>query len=373
MNAAILVMSAATFHTAGIQVTEIQQAHALLNPILGSSIAPVAFAVALLAAGQSSTLTGTISGQVVMEGFLNIKMRPWLRRILTRTVALVPAVAVIAISGSAGTYRLLILSQVILSLQLPFAVIPLIHFTSSRNKMGEFASTKRMAIPAWIVAGIITALNVKLVADAIAGGMAGAPLPARVAAVMAAAFLAAVLGYLLVRPLMKKDTLWESGVVTRESALAGRMKPLNITHVGVALERSPGDADVLSAARTVALAHNAKISLIHVVESPGSMVYGELSESLHRRQDATYLEGLAREIEAKNLPVETMLLEGDPREQLVRSVDLLGLDLLILGSHGHRGISDVVFGETIERVRHEVSIPIMIIRMGEIRQEKTTE
>lgn len=137
VNAAILIMSAADFHSRGIVVTEIQQAHDLLKPVLGSSIAPVGFAIALLAAGQSSTLTGTHSGQIVMEGFLNIRMRPWLRRLVTRSLALGPAVAVIALAGDGGIYKLLILSQVILSLQLPFAVIPLIHFTSDRKKYGR--------------------------------------------------------------------------------------------------------------------------------------------------------------------------------------------------------------------------------------------
>lgn len=370
VNAAILIMSAATFHSRGIAVTEIQQAHSLLSPVLGSTVAPAAFAIALLAAGQSSTLTGTISGQVVMEGFLNIKIRPWLRRIITRSIALVPAVIVIALSGSGGTYRLLILSQVILSLQLPFAVIPLIHFTSSRNKMGEFASKRLMVITAWIIAGIIVVLNVKLVADTISTGMESAPLILRIAVMVLALLLASVLTYLLLMPLLKKGKVWESGIITEERKIAQRLKPLRIRHIGIALDHSPGDADVLSAARETALAHKAKLTLIHVVESPGSMVYGELSESLHGRHDESYLEGLAREIEDSELPVETMLMEGDPRKELVRSVGLLGLDMLILGSHGHRGLSDVVFGETIERVRHEVSVPILIIRMGEIRAEK---
>ena len=158
-------MAAANFYSRGIEVTQIQQAHGLLDTILGSKIAPIAFAIALIAAGQSSTLTGTISGQIVMEGFLNIKMRPWLRRMLTRGIALVPAVIVIAIAGDAGTYRLLILSQVVLSLQLPFAIIPLIHFTSDKKKMGTFANNIFVKIAVWIVAAIIVALNLKLVYD----------------------------------------------------------------------------------------------------------------------------------------------------------------------------------------------------------------
>jgi manganese transport protein len=167
VNAAILIMAAADFHRRGIEVTEIQQAHSLLDGLLGSHLAPIAFAVALLAAGQSSTITGTLSGQIVMEGFLNIRMRPWLRRLLTRSIALVPAVVSIALAGDTGLYRLLILSQVVLSLQLPFAVMPLIHFTSASDKMGSFANRQWVKTLAWITALIIVALNLKLVFDAL--------------------------------------------------------------------------------------------------------------------------------------------------------------------------------------------------------------
>ncbi len=140
VNAAILVMAAAVFFKRHIVVTEIQQAHLLLAPLLGTGAAGVLFAIALLASGQSSTLTGTMAGQIVMEGFLNFRMRPWLRRLLTRSLAVAPAAFTIWYAGDKATYRLLILSQVILSMQLPFAVIPLIHFTSDRNRMGEFAN-----------------------------------------------------------------------------------------------------------------------------------------------------------------------------------------------------------------------------------------
>ena len=140
VNAAILVLAAAVFFKHGIVVTEIQQAHQLLAPLLGTGLASVVFAVALLCSGQSSTLTGTMAGQIVMEGFLNFRMRPWLRRLITRVLAIVPAALTIYIAGDKATYQLLILSQVILSMQLPFAVIPLIHFTSDRARMGEFAN-----------------------------------------------------------------------------------------------------------------------------------------------------------------------------------------------------------------------------------------
>ena len=165
INAAILIVAAAAFHGTANEVTEIQDAHKLLSPVLGVTIASTLFAVALLASGQNATLTGTLAGQIVMEGFLNIRLRPWLRRLITRLIAIIPAVIVTAISGESGTAKLLVLSQVILSLQLSFAVIPLILFTSDRLKMGEFANPLWMKITAWVIAIIIVVLNAKLLAD----------------------------------------------------------------------------------------------------------------------------------------------------------------------------------------------------------------
>jgi len=153
VNGAILIVAAATFYRNGIMVTEIQQAHELLAPLLGTTLASAAFALALLCAGQSSTITGTMAGQIVMEGFLNFRMRPWLRRLITRLVAVTPAVLTIHYAGEAATYQLLIFSQVVLSLQLPFAVLPLIQFTSDRERMGEFVNPRWVKVLAWGVAG----------------------------------------------------------------------------------------------------------------------------------------------------------------------------------------------------------------------------
>src|SRR5205823_13310110 len=153
INAAILIVSAATFHTRGQhEVAEIQDAYQLLSPTLGIAGASILFAVALLASGQNSTLTGTLAGQIVMEGFLNLRLKPWLRRLITRLMAIIPAVIVIGLYGEGKVTSLLILSQVVLSFQLPFAVIPLVQFTSSRAKMGAFANSRFTSILAWTVA-----------------------------------------------------------------------------------------------------------------------------------------------------------------------------------------------------------------------------
>jgi manganese transport protein len=170
INAAILIMAAATFHGTGHQdVAEIGDAYQLLSPLLGTTLASVLFAVALLCSGQNATLTGTLAGQIVMEGFINLRLRPWLRRLITRLIAIVPAIIVIAMYGERGTGPLIILSQVVLSLQLPFAVFPLVIFTSDPHKMGTFANPRWVKVLAWTVAIVIAALNVYLLYQTFVG------------------------------------------------------------------------------------------------------------------------------------------------------------------------------------------------------------
>ncbi|HZX74910.1 MAG TPA: Nramp family divalent metal transporter, partial [Cyclobacteriaceae bacterium] len=164
VNAAILILAASTFFKAGLfEVAEIQEAHRLLAPLLGSNLAPILFGVALVAAGQSSTITGTLAGQIVMEGYLNLRIAPWLRRLITRVIAIIPAYIVILMYGEEKTGEMLVFSQVILSLQLGFAIIPLIHFNSDKKKMGVFAIKMWVKVLAWLIAIIIVSLNVKLV------------------------------------------------------------------------------------------------------------------------------------------------------------------------------------------------------------------
>lgn len=170
INATILIVAAATFHTTGNHdIADIHDAHKMLAPILGTTFASVFFAVALLASGQNSTLTGTLAGQIVMEGFLNIRLKPWLRRLITRSIAVVPALIVTILYGEKGTTDLLVLSQVILSMQLSFAVIPLVMFTNSKLKMGEFVNKPWLKILVWIISGIILLLNLVLLYQTFVG------------------------------------------------------------------------------------------------------------------------------------------------------------------------------------------------------------
>jgi manganese transport protein len=170
INASILILAAATFHKAGrVDVAELDQVHSFLEPLLGSKWAPTLFAVALLCCGLSSTVTATLSGQIVMEGFINIKLKPWLRRLTTRMVAIVPAALVTIYAGEKGTAQLLIFSQVVLSLQLPFAIVPLVMFTASNAKMGEFVAPRWLTAAAALIAAIVITLNLKLLFDFVSG------------------------------------------------------------------------------------------------------------------------------------------------------------------------------------------------------------
>lgn len=168
INAAILIISAATFHTSGNKdVADINDAYKLLSPLLGTTLASIFFGVALLASGQNSTVTGTLAGQIVMEGFLNIRLKPWVRRLITRLIAIIPALIISILYGERGTADLLVFSQVILSMQLSFAVVPLVMFTGNKTKMGQFVNKPWLKVLAWTISGIIIVLNLYLLKETI--------------------------------------------------------------------------------------------------------------------------------------------------------------------------------------------------------------
>ena len=251
-------------------------------------------------------------------------MRPWLRRLMTRSVALLPAVIVIALSGDHGTYKLLILSQVVLSLQLPFATIPLIHFTSDRNKMGVFANPLWVKIAAWLVAAVILGLNLALAYGVLRGWLGVSPVWVWLIMIPILLVVLAALAYITLRPLFRAGRVWDSGVRKASAAVAEAIRPVAVRHIGVALDHSVGDAVILSAALSQARVHKAMMTLLHVVDTPGTMVFGGESGSLHGSEDQAYLEELAREVEALDLPVETMLRFGNPADEIIRSVEEAG-------------------------------------------------
>ncbi len=370
VNAAILILAASTFYTKHLIVTELQQAHEMLTPLLGSAAAGVAFAVALLAAGQSSTITGTLAGQIVMEGFLHFKIRPFLRRAVTRAMAILPAMITIAFAGNSGTYNLLILSQVILSLQLPFAIVPLIHFTSDKKTMGVFANPLWVKILSWGVAIIIIGLNAKLVFDAISGWIATSPVPSLIYVVIIP-LMAALFGFLIyisIKPfihLPEQDRVprWKKlshFILAQDDMIA--MEMLHYNRIGVSMEHEEDDAKILAHAFTLARHHGATLCLFHVVEGAGGVVFGREAFDREARDDEEYLEKLAQSLSNRGVEVETFLGFGSVPKEIIRLSRDSKVDILVMGAHGHRGVSDLFFGSTITPVRHELKIPLVIVR-----------
>jgi manganese transport protein len=372
VNAAILVLAAAVFFKRGVVVTEIQQAHELLVPLLGSGLAGVIFAIALLCAGQSSTLTGTMAGQVVMEGFLNFRMRPWLRRLVTRALAVIPAALTIAISGEAATYQLLILSQVVLSMQLPFAIIPLIHFTSDRSRMGSFANARWVRLLAWTTAVIIVALNVWLAGSALADwlGAAGAwKVLIWIVIIPAALALLGLLIYVFLEPVLsrpRKSAVTGAIVLPElETAAAAADQPPVYHRILVPLDHTSLDRLAVNHAAAMALSHGAKLFLLHVEEDVTSQVYGGESSSAEVEAGEHYLDRIAQSLRDQGITVETSISHSaSPRKAIIQYARAVAPDLLIMGAHGHGGLKDLIFGTTIDPVRHELSLPMLIVRPG---------
>ncbi|CAN5491135.1 Nramp family divalent metal transporter [soil metagenome] len=372
VNAAILIVSAAVFYRHNMQdVAEIQDAHRLMEGLLGTKVAPIAFAIALICAGQSSTITGTLAGQITMEGFLHFRMRPWLRRLITRSLAIIPAVIVIYLSGEHGTGKLLVLSQVILSLQLPFAVVPLVKFTASKKKMGAFATPTWIAVIAWLVAAIIIGLNGKLVYDQINEWHTAAGAYGWIVLATVVPFALALLGLLLWMTFRREPApVAPRGLEVMSAhavASAAVLPPQAIRRIVVALEADPSDAAMLAHAVALAKTYGAELLLIHVVEGVGGQYHGSHAGDVESRNDQQYLTDLVarlkNELAGSLVPaVRQTLGYGDVRREIVRLVEQEKVDMLVLGGHGHRGLADVLRGSTIDGVRHGLSIPVLAVR-----------
>ncbi|MGQ9916553.1 MAG: Nramp family divalent metal transporter [Bryobacteraceae bacterium] len=351
VNAAILILAASTFCQRGIAVTELGQAHAMLTPLLGTALAGAAFALALLFAGQSSTITGTMAGQIVMEGFLNFRMRPWLRRLITRGVAVVPAALTIQYAGDEGAYRLLILSQVILSLQLPFAIVPLVRFTGDRRRMGALVNPRWLKGLGYVSAALIVGLNLWLAWTELAG------LPWWASAAVTAPLLG-LLGYVAVaRP---RD---DAAAVMPEAGELVFAEPL-YKRILVPVDHSALDRVALAHAVALGKPHGAVIHLLHVEEGVASQVYGEAAKTAEVEIGRQYFEGLAEAVRRAGLQAELEILHGkEVKTLIIRQARIVRPDLIVMGAHGHRGLMDLVFGATINEVRHGVDVPVLVVRM----------
>lgn len=365
VNASILILAATAFYKNGyFEVAEIQHAFTLLERIFGS-VAPICFAVALIAAGQSSTITGTLAGQIVMEGYLNLRIRPWIRRLLTRSLAIVPALCTIIFLGENFLGSLLVLSQVVLSLQLGFAIIPLIHFVSDKKWMKDFVIKRRTKILAWIVAGIIIALNVKLVIEQITQwvGEAGEY-------VMLFYFLVipivVLLGVLLIYMLMFPFLKWrknkaESNVPHGLATLIEDVPEHKYERIGVAIDFSSNDASTIQQALFQG-GKSARYLLIHIVESAGAQFLGAKILDHETRSDRVNLEKYVAELEEKGYHAEAEIGFGNPARAIPPIAEKHHIQLLVMGAHGHKGIKDLIFGQTVDSVRHAVRIPVFIVR-----------
>ena len=371
VNAAILVLAATVFFKTGnTQVARIEDAHQLLAPLLGTKLAPILFAIALIAAGQSSTITGTLAGQIVMEGYLRIRINPLLRRLLTRLIAIIPAVIVILVYGEEKVDDLLVFSQVILSLQLGFAVIPLIHFVSDKNTMGEFAIKLWVKIAAWAVAAVLVFLNVRLVVQEIMvvfteDGMWFWKFFIPIIALgfiwlfLTMTFLPMVRRtYLEHIQLNNKDNIKMHSAIP---SLANLSVPA-VNNIAVALDFSENDEKLIAYALNQGR-KEASYIFMHIVESAPARLLGEASDDDETRKDRQRLEHYASTLELQGYKTSIALGYNNRIKEIVRIVKESKSDLLIMGAHRHKGLKDYVFGETIEAVRHEVNIPVLIVNV----------
>jgi manganese transport protein len=359
VNAAILILSASVFYKNGIVVTEIKQAHELLAPLLGTSLASILFAVALISSGQSSTLTGTLAGQIVMEGFLQFRIRPWLRRLITRMIAIIPAVIVISIKGEHGSYDLLIFSQVVLSLQLPFAIVPLIHFTSDKSIMGTFVNTWWVKFLAWSSAIIIVSLNARLLFSTIDTWINNAGENAFwiwSTIVPFVAFVFLLLIYISIPKSLRlryKEPIQETPIHDLSPAVYNR--------IGVAIDHTSADGRVLAHAHTLAQQHHAQIFLFHVVEGVSVQLFGRDADDHEARSDVEFLHEIARQLQQTGIHVTPILGYGKVAKELVRLSGDTKIDILVMGGHRHSGIGDMMFGTSVSNVRHKLSIPVLVV------------
>lgn len=366
VNTAILVLAATVFYKTGnTDVAKIQDAHHLLEPLLGSALAPILFAVALIAAGQSSTITGTMAGQIVMEGYLHLRINPWLRRLLTRLIAIVPAVFVIVIYGDEKVDDLLIFSQVILSLQLGFAVIPLIHFVSDKSTMGDFAISTKTKILSWLVAIILVFLNVNLVADeTMAIFNTDISWFAKAAIIVVILLFIWLFVTMTFYPLFNKKKKQSTDMLYGEAVLLENLAVNKLQSIAVALDFTKADEKLIAHALAQG-STDVEYQLIHIVESVSARYSNYSSDDAETRKDTERLNSYVSQLIQKGYKAKAILGYTHRVKEIVRIVTESKAEMLIMGAHRHSGLKDYVFGETIEDVRHQLTIPVLIVNVSE--------
>lgn len=362
VNAAILILAAAAFYTKGMhEVAEIQDAHKLLNHIFGG-VAPTLFAIALIAAGQSSTVTGTLAGQIIMEGHLNLRIQPWLRRLITRILAIIPAFFTILYFGDDALSNLLILSQVVLSLQLGFAVIPLIHLTSDKKEMKEFAIKNWVKILAWTSALIIVALNVRLVIQEIETWSSEANgwymyllvIPAAIA-------IGLLLVYIFLYPIFSKKISERSNVPHGNALQIDDVEKIIYDRVGITIDFSKNDRTTIRHA-LIQGGKDATYYVIHIVETAVAAYHGSFAMDHETKRDADNVQAYCDNLERLGYHAIPCIGFGPKTKSIAEITEKNKLELLVMGAHGHKGIKDIILGTTVNAVRHKVSIPVLIVK-----------
>ncbi|HJP62576.1 MAG TPA: Nramp family divalent metal transporter, partial [Mucilaginibacter sp.] len=364
VNAAILILAASAFFRNGyFEVAEIKDAYKLLEHIFGK-VAPTLFAIALIASGQSSTVTGTLAGQIIMEGHINLRIEPWLRRLLTRLLAIVPAMFTIIYFGEEGLGKLIILSQVILSLQLGFAVVPLIHFVADRKRMGSFAIGIKIQLLAWACAVLILGLNAKLVIDQLQGWakefpdsgflIYGLVFPIAIG-------VAILLIYVFLRPLLFKHHDMPAQVPHGLATAITDLSPISYKIIGITIDFSKNDKDCIRHAIMQGGKH-AHYKLIHVVETAGARYYGTETMDHETQSDVDNLEKYVTSMKDLGYKAESKIGFGRAAKSIAQIVKDEHIEFLVMGSHGHKAFKDVIFGTTVNSVRHKVNIPVLVVK-----------
>ncbi len=364
VNAAILILAASTFYRTGHhEVEDISQAHRMLEPLLGSTLAPLLFAVALIASGQSSTLTGTITGQIIMEGYLNLRIEPWLRRLITRSLAVIPAFITIMVAGAQMAGPLLILSQVILSLQLGFAMVPLVHWVSSSRIMGKFTIRILNRVITWFIVMLIVALNVKLVFDTVVSLITKGSSPWLIYGIIlpaiAAAFL--LLIYIIAEPLLKIKI---PGIFLPTHQPPGQIELKKIKpfeRIAVSIDFSESDNHALNYAVGQG-GKEAEYFLIHIVESAGARMMRSDILDRETEEDRAFLERYAAEMAHAGYKGKPVLDFGLARDVLPRVVKEIDAELLVMSSHRKGFLHQFIKGTTISQVQRKVNVPIIILK-----------
>ncbi len=362
VNAAILILAATVFFKTGnSQVAEIKEAHRLLPGFLGN-LAPKIFAIALIAAGQSSTITGTLAGQIIMEGYLSLRINPWLRRLITRLLAIIPALIVIIIYGEEKVDALLVLSQVILSLQLGFAIIPLIHFVSDKKTMGDFVITPITKIAAWVIASTLVFLNLKMLINEASGVFMSDAIFSKIMLLLLGAVFLALLVYIVLFPAFSKMKKSGSIKIHPDLNTINQLVIPEFKNIAIALDFSENDQKLIEFAIGQGR-ENAHYLLVHVVESASAKLLGTDSDDYETREDKERMDSYVTQLQQRGLNAAGKLGFRNRAKEIVRISKEFEADMLVVGAHGHNGLKDFIYGETVNSVRHELKIPVLIVNI----------